>query len=139
MTSNIFIIIAFGVGLKCPRKIHLNTQWAGVKLIDPPTPRSQIPTAIQFCRRGPRTADRNQSRKVKARALKKARSRPLYYCCTSTCRLLNAEGRTDDIPGIIMWNSQLESEIGYQHEGFKLSTDDLMVSEINLCKAKTMY
>ena len=75
-------------------------------------------------------ADRNQRRKAKAQALKKARSRPLY-CCTSTCRLLNAEGRTDDISRIIMWNSQLESEIGYQHEGFKLSTDDLMVSEIN--------
>ena len=26
MTSNIFTIIAFGVGFKCPRKIHLNTQ-----------------------------------------------------------------------------------------------------------------
>ena len=26
MTSNIFHIIAFGVGFKCPRKIHLNTQ-----------------------------------------------------------------------------------------------------------------
>ena len=26
MTSNIFIIIAFGGGFKCPRKIHLNTQ-----------------------------------------------------------------------------------------------------------------
>ena len=83
-------------------------------------------------------ADRNQRRKAKARALKKARSRPLY-CCTSTCRLLNAEGRTDDIPGIKMWNSQLESEIGYQHEGFKLSTDDLMVSEINFCEAKTIF
>ena len=82
-------------------------------------------------------ADRNQRRKAKARALKKARSRPLY-CNSSTCRLLNAEGRTDDIPGISMWNSQLESEIGYQHEGFKLSTDDLIVSEINFCKAKTI-
>ena len=29
MTSNIFHIIAFGVGFKCPRKIHLNTQWGG--------------------------------------------------------------------------------------------------------------
>ena len=26
MTSNIFHIVAFGVGFKCPRKIHLNTQ-----------------------------------------------------------------------------------------------------------------
>ena len=26
MTSNIFYIVAFGVGIKCPRKIHLNTQ-----------------------------------------------------------------------------------------------------------------
>ena len=29
MTSNIFHIVAFGVGFKCPRKIHLNTQWGG--------------------------------------------------------------------------------------------------------------
>ena len=27
MTSNIIDIVAFGVGIKCPRKIHLNTQW----------------------------------------------------------------------------------------------------------------
>ena len=33
MTSNILIIIAFGVGIKCPRKIHLNTQWGGGKLV----------------------------------------------------------------------------------------------------------
>ena len=26
MTSNIIDIVAFGVGFKCPRKIHLNTQ-----------------------------------------------------------------------------------------------------------------
>ena len=26
MTSNMIYIVAFGVGLKCPRKIHLNTQ-----------------------------------------------------------------------------------------------------------------
>ena len=26
MTSNIIYIVAFGVGFKCPRKIHLNTQ-----------------------------------------------------------------------------------------------------------------
>ena len=26
MTSNIIYIAAFGVGFKCPRKIHLNTQ-----------------------------------------------------------------------------------------------------------------
>ena len=26
MTSNIFHVIAFGVGFKCPRKIHLNTK-----------------------------------------------------------------------------------------------------------------
>ena len=30
MTSNMIYIVAFGVGLKCPRKIHLNTQWRGV-------------------------------------------------------------------------------------------------------------
>ena len=29
MTSNIFNTIAFGVGFKCPRKIHLNTQCEG--------------------------------------------------------------------------------------------------------------
>jgi hypothetical protein len=27
MTSNMIYIVAFGVGLKCPRKIHLITQW----------------------------------------------------------------------------------------------------------------
>ena len=26
MTLNLIYIVAFGVGLKCPRKIHLNTQ-----------------------------------------------------------------------------------------------------------------
>ena len=29
MTSNMIYIVAFGVGLKCPRKIHLNTQCRG--------------------------------------------------------------------------------------------------------------
>ena len=29
ITSNINDIVAFGVGFKCPRKIHLNTQWGG--------------------------------------------------------------------------------------------------------------
>ena len=29
MTSNTFHIVAFVVGFKCPRKIHLNTQWGG--------------------------------------------------------------------------------------------------------------
>ena len=29
MTSNIIDIVAFGVGFKCPRKIHLETQWGG--------------------------------------------------------------------------------------------------------------
>jgi hypothetical protein len=29
MTSNKIYIVAFGVGLKCPRKIHLNTQRGG--------------------------------------------------------------------------------------------------------------
>ena len=29
MTSNIIDIVAFGVGFKCPRKIHLNTQCVG--------------------------------------------------------------------------------------------------------------
>ena len=27
MTSNMIYIVALGVGLKCPRKVHLNTQW----------------------------------------------------------------------------------------------------------------
>ena len=27
LTSNMIYIVAFGGGLKCPRKIHLNTQW----------------------------------------------------------------------------------------------------------------
>ena len=27
MTSKMIYIVAFGVGLKCPPKIHLNTQW----------------------------------------------------------------------------------------------------------------
>ena len=30
MTSNKIYIVALGVGLKCPRKIHLNSQWGGV-------------------------------------------------------------------------------------------------------------
>ena len=29
MTSNMIYIVAFGVDLKCPCKIHLNTQWGG--------------------------------------------------------------------------------------------------------------
>ena len=29
MTSNMIYIVAFCVGLKCPRKIHLNTQCSG--------------------------------------------------------------------------------------------------------------
>ena len=31
MTSNMIYIVAFGVGLKCPRKIHLNTQCTEVR------------------------------------------------------------------------------------------------------------
>ena len=27
MTSDMIYIVAFGVGFKCPCKIHLNTQW----------------------------------------------------------------------------------------------------------------
>ena len=27
VTSNMIYIVALGVGLECPRKIHLNTQW----------------------------------------------------------------------------------------------------------------
>ena len=29
MTSNMIYIVALGVGLKCPHKIHLKTQWRG--------------------------------------------------------------------------------------------------------------
>ena len=29
MTSNMIYIVALGVGLKFPHKIHLNTQWGG--------------------------------------------------------------------------------------------------------------
>ena len=32
MTSNIIYIVAFGVGFKCPRKIHFNTQWGGSEI-----------------------------------------------------------------------------------------------------------
>ena len=35
MTSNMFYIVALGVGLKCPRKIHLNTQWGGAAIDAP--------------------------------------------------------------------------------------------------------
>ena len=31
MTANMIYIVALGVGLKCPRKVHLNTQWGGQK------------------------------------------------------------------------------------------------------------
>ena len=31
ITSNIIYIVAFGIGLKCPCKIHLNTQWGGAE------------------------------------------------------------------------------------------------------------
>ena len=34
VTSNMFHIIAFGVGFKCPRKIHLNTQCPGLQWCD---------------------------------------------------------------------------------------------------------
>ena len=29
MTANMIYFVALGVGLKCPRKVHLNTQWRG--------------------------------------------------------------------------------------------------------------
>ena len=32
ITSNIIHMVAFGVGFKCPQKIHLNTQWGGTVL-----------------------------------------------------------------------------------------------------------
>ena len=36
MTSNMIYIVAFGVGLKCPSKIHLNTQCGGGVDSSPP-------------------------------------------------------------------------------------------------------
>ena len=33
MTSNMIYIVALGFGLKCQRKIHLNTQWGGEGLL----------------------------------------------------------------------------------------------------------
>ena len=33
MTSNMIYIVALGVGLKCPRKIHLNTQCKGPMVV----------------------------------------------------------------------------------------------------------
>ena len=33
MTANMIYIVALGVGLKCPRKVHLNKQWEeGIKI-----------------------------------------------------------------------------------------------------------
>ena len=32
LTPNTFYIVAFCGGLKCPRKIHLNTQWRGLSI-----------------------------------------------------------------------------------------------------------
>ena len=34
MTSNLIDIVAFGFGFKCPRKIHLNTEWGGHWKVD---------------------------------------------------------------------------------------------------------
>ena len=41
MTSNMIYIVALGVGFKCPRKIHLNTQWGGLN--PPSTPACDSP------------------------------------------------------------------------------------------------
>ena len=56
ITSNMIYIVALGVGLKCPRKIHLNTQC-------PPSPQKKIMKkwlavmdSIQFCFLGPLAA-----------------------------------------------------------------------------------
>ena len=40
MTSNMIYVVALGVGFKCLRKIHLNTQWegGGRNLNNPPAP-----------------------------------------------------------------------------------------------------
>ena len=35
MTSNMIYIVALGVGFKCPRKVHLNTQWGEGLMIGP--------------------------------------------------------------------------------------------------------
>ena len=45
MTSNMIYIVAFGIGLKYPRKIHLNTQWVVVGGRLPALPLS-IPTVL---------------------------------------------------------------------------------------------
>ena len=44
LTSNMIYIVAFGGGLKCPRKIYLNTQWGGRNC--PPAP-SPVPTGLK--------------------------------------------------------------------------------------------
>ena len=33
LTLNMICIVALGVGLKCPRKIYLNTQWENNNLV----------------------------------------------------------------------------------------------------------
>ena len=44
LISNMIYIVALGVGLKCPRKIHLNTQWGvGGGVVQCPL----FPTALQ--------------------------------------------------------------------------------------------
>ena len=40
LTSNMTYIVALGVGFKCPRKIHVNSQWGG------DYPATPIPTAL---------------------------------------------------------------------------------------------
>ena len=53
VTSNMIYIVAFGGGLKCPRKIHLNTQCLSLPLPPPPPPESltspSCPKKRSFC------------------------------------------------------------------------------------------
>ena len=50
MTSNMIYIVALGVGLKCPRKIHLNTQWGGHRGVNYPPLSPSVPTALLTAR-----------------------------------------------------------------------------------------
>ena len=60
MTANMIYIVALGVGLKCPRKIHLNTQWGG---------RPPPATSLIYGRRAnARVADSQVSRAIKSAA-----------------------------------------------------------------------
>jgi hypothetical protein len=49
ITSNVIYIVALGVGLKCPHKIHLNTQWGlGTKHLEVDDFSSKFPTKNSY-------------------------------------------------------------------------------------------